>query len=145
MLVARPRFPTHRANLSRPCDSATRARADLQRDRTDPRIALKRAVPSAALDRRWLLACDRLDRTIRHDLTQFMDRSIIDTVQRILAERRGAPEEIRDDLLARLDLAHADDADANDLRFILEKMDMPAALDEFQMALSQIRARELRR
>ncbi len=73
-----------------------------------------------------------------------MDRSIIDALQHVLARRSVAPEDLRNDLRACLDLAPADDDDANELRFILEKMDLPAALDELQVALSQIRARELR-
>jgi hypothetical protein len=42
----------------------------------------------------------------------------------------------------RLDLTPAGDEDALDLRFILEKMDLPTALDELQRTLSQIGARE---
>ncbi len=70
-----------------------------------------------------------------------MDRSIIDSLQRVLA-RRAAPEDIRNDLWACLDLAPVGDEDALDLRFVLEKMELPAALDEFQRTLSQICARD---
>jgi hypothetical protein len=72
-----------------------------------------------------------------------MDRSIIDNLQRVLA-KSAAPEDIRNDLWAHLDLAPVSDEDALDLRFVLEKMELPAALDEFQRILSQIRAREPR-
>jgi hypothetical protein len=71
-----------------------------------------------------------------------MDRSILDTLQRILAERSRAPTALRDDLLACLDRAPADDPDATELGFLLEKLDLPAALDEVQRTLAQIRARE---
>jgi hypothetical protein len=71
-----------------------------------------------------------------------MDRSIIDSLQRVLGRRNVAPEDLRNDLWACLDLAPGDDDDALDLRFLLEKMELPAALDEFQRVLSQIRNRE---
>jgi hypothetical protein len=71
-----------------------------------------------------------------------MDRFLIDNLHRVLARRNMAPEAIRNDLWDYLDLADGDDEDANDLRFVLEKVDMPAALDEFEQALGQIRARE---
>jgi hypothetical protein len=73
-----------------------------------------------------------------------MDRSMIDSLQRVLA-RTAAPEDIRIDLWACLDLAPIGDEDALDLLFILEKMELPAALDEFQRTLSRIGARELHR
>jgi hypothetical protein len=71
-----------------------------------------------------------------------MDRSIIDSLQRVLGRKDAAPEDIRSDLWACLDLAPNGDEDALDLRFLLERMGLPAALDEFQRALSQIRDRE---
>jgi hypothetical protein len=74
-----------------------------------------------------------------------MDRAIIDTLQEILAGRIVGPEEVRNGLLACLDLATADDADAKELRFVLEKMDMPGALDEFKLTLAEIRSSRLRR
>jgi hypothetical protein len=74
-----------------------------------------------------------------------MDRSILDTLQRILAERSRAPEALRNDLLACIDRAPVDDPDATELGFLLEKLDLPAALDAFQETLTQIRAREPRR
>jgi hypothetical protein len=52
-------------------------------------------------------------------------------VERRDGDRSGAPR-----ILA------AGDEDALDLRFILEKMDLPTALDELQRTLSQIGARE---
>jgi hypothetical protein len=70
-----------------------------------------------------------------------MDRSIIDSLQRVLTRRDATPEDIRNDLWACLDLVSADDADALDLRFLLEKMELPAALDEFHRTLCQILAR----
>lgn len=73
-----------------------------------------------------------------------MNRSIIDTLQSVLDGKLVAPEEIRNGLLACLDLAPSDDADANELRFVLEKMNRPAALDEFKLALSEIRSRRPR-
>ena len=73
-----------------------------------------------------------------------MDRSIIDSLQRVLGRKNAAPEDIRSDLYACLDLAPVDDDDALDLRFLLEKMELPAVLDEFQRALSQIRERDPR-
>lgn len=72
-----------------------------------------------------------------------MDRSIIDSLQRVLA-KSAAPEDIRNDLWAYLDLVPDGDEDALDLRFVLEKMELPAALDEFRQILSQIRARDPR-
>jgi hypothetical protein len=74
-----------------------------------------------------------------------MDRSIIDSLQRVLDRKDAAPEDLRDDLWACLDLAPVGDEDALDLRFLLEKMELPAALDEVQRVLSQIRHREPRR
>jgi hypothetical protein len=74
-----------------------------------------------------------------------MEQSIIDSLQRVLGRKNAAPEDIRSDLRACLDLAPVGDEDALDLRFLLEKMELPAALDEFQRALSQIRDREPRR
>jgi hypothetical protein len=71
-----------------------------------------------------------------------MDRSIIDNLQRALARRNAAPEDIRNDLWACLDLVPDGDEDALDLSFILGKMELPAALDEFHKTLCQIRARE---
>jgi len=73
-----------------------------------------------------------------------MNRSLIDNLHRVLAKRNVDPEAIRNDLWDCLDLAAGDDEDANDLRYVLEKVDMPAALDEFEQALAQIQARQPR-
>ena len=73
-----------------------------------------------------------------------MDRAVIDSLQRVLARRSASPEDLRNDLWACLDLVSDPDEDALDLRFILEKMELPSALDEFQRILSQIRALEPR-
>lgn len=74
-----------------------------------------------------------------------MDRSILDTLQRILAERNVAAADLRRDLLACLDRAPVDDPDATELGFLLEKMDLPAALEAFQQTLAEIRDRDPRR
>jgi hypothetical protein len=79
------------------------------------------------------------------DPAQTMNQAIIDTLEAVLDGRLVAPENVHDGLLACLDLAEADDADANELRFILEKMSLPAAFDEFRWTLSQIRNHRLRR
>jgi hypothetical protein len=70
-----------------------------------------------------------------------MNQPIIETLQSVLVGKIVGPEQIRNGLLACLDLAPADDADANELRFVLEKMDMPAALNEFKLAISEIQNR----
>ena len=88
------------------------------------------------------LAYDMRECTVRRSLAWIMDRSIIDSLQRVLSRDIAAPEDIRHDLWSCLDLAPVGDEDALDLAFILEKMELPAALDEFQRTLSQICARK---
>ncbi len=72
-----------------------------------------------------------------------MDRSIIDSLERVLASSSSSsePEDIRSGLWACLDHAPPGDEDALDLRFVLEKLDLPAALEEFRRLLSEISAR----
>jgi len=71
-----------------------------------------------------------------------MDRSIVDNLQRVLARRNAAPEDVRNELWACLDLVPDGDDDASDLCCILEERELTAALDEFHQTLCQIRARE---
>ncbi len=74
-----------------------------------------------------------------------MDRSIIDSLERVLASSSSSSssgsEDIRSSLWACLDHAPPGDEDAIDLRFVLEKLDLPAALEEFRRLLAEIRAR----
>lgn len=70
-----------------------------------------------------------------------MNGPTLATLQQLLADRKLGPEELRNDLLTCLDLTPEDDADANELRYLLEKMDLPAALDELQRTLAEICAR----
>lgn len=71
-----------------------------------------------------------------------MDRSIIDSLERVLASSStSGPDDIRSALWACLDDAPPGDEDALDLRFVLEKLDLPEALDEFRRLLAAISAR----
>jgi hypothetical protein len=79
-----------------------------------------------------------------------MNQAIIDTLQALLDGGLVGPENVHDGLLACLDLDRADDADVKELRCILQKMVVPAALDELQRdelqrALTRIRNRRLPR
>jgi hypothetical protein len=70
-----------------------------------------------------------------------MDRATLENLQRAL-DRKAAPRDIRNDLWSYLDKAERGDEDSIDLALILEKMELPEALEEFRRLLTKIIARE---
>jgi hypothetical protein len=73
-----------------------------------------------------------------------MDQAILDSLQQTLVKQGVTPHDVRNELWSHLDRAPLSDEDAIDLLLILEKMELPAALEEFQRTLSQILGRKPR-
>lgn len=70
-----------------------------------------------------------------------MDQSVIDAVASVLGGGLVESRNVRDALLACLDLTIANDKDAGVLRLILGDEPRRAALDEFRLAFGEIRSR----
>jgi hypothetical protein len=69
-----------------------------------------------------------------------MDESIVDTMTSVLYGSIVDPDQVRDALLACLDLAPPNDSDARDLRASIEH-DPDHSLVEFRMAFARVQAR----